>query len=152
MVQPPSAQSGLRDGDRLTLATADVYPARGVPGATEEIVDRWLKDKRDRFVLAGKCGGQFGADPEYAGCSRRHILRSVEDSLRRLGTDRLDLYQLHRFDPDAIIDETLAALDSLVRSGKVSIGPLRNANRDSCALPRLLELGRGPTRRRARPQ
>jgi aryl-alcohol dehydrogenase-like predicted oxidoreductase len=101
------------------IDTADVYPARGVPGSTEEIVGRWLGGRRDDFVVASKCGGQSGPDDAHGGCSRRHIVRAVEGSLRRLGTDRLDLYQLHRFDPDIPIEETIAALDELVRSGKV---------------------------------
>ena len=113
-IMDAAAESGVTFFD-----TADVYPARGVPGTTEEIVGRWLTGKRDRFVLASKCGGPMGPAPWEQGCSRRHILSAVEDSLRRLGTDYLDLYQLHRFDPDTPLDETLSALDSLVQSGKV---------------------------------
>ena len=101
------------------IDTADVYPARGVPGSTEEIFGRWLRGRRDRVIVASKCGGQSGPDDADGGCSRRHILRAVEGSLRRLGTDRIDLYQLHRFDPDTPVEETIAALDELVRSGKV---------------------------------
>jgi aryl-alcohol dehydrogenase-like predicted oxidoreductase len=101
------------------LDTADVYPARGPVGRTEEILGRWLKNKRDRFVLASKCGARIGSQPFDEGCSRSHIHRAVEASLRRLSTDYLDLYQLHRFDPATPLDETLGALDDLVRAGKV---------------------------------
>ena len=101
------------------LDAADVYPAGGTPGTTEEIVGRWLRGKRDQFVVATKCGMPVGPAPWQKGCSRSHILRSVDASLRRLGTDHVDLYQLHCFDPLTPLDETLGALDSLVRSGKV---------------------------------
>ena len=101
------------------LDTADVYPLRGEPGTTEEIVGRWLHGKRDRFVVATKCGMPLGPEPWQKGCSRNHILSSVEASLRRLDTDHIDLYQLHCFDPLTPLDETLSALDSLVQSGKV---------------------------------
>jgi aryl-alcohol dehydrogenase (NADP+) len=104
------------------LDTADVYPLGGdlaTQGRTEEIVGRWLEGKRDRFVLASKCFGRTGPAPFDAGNSRRHIMDAVEASLRRLRTDYLDLYQLHGYDPQTPIDETLTALDDLVRQGKV---------------------------------
>jgi aryl-alcohol dehydrogenase (NADP+) len=101
------------------IDTADVYPARGVPGESEEHVGRWLRGRRDHFVVATKCGGPAGPLDALGGCSRTHIERSVEGSLRRLGTDRIDLYQLHRFDRHTPVEETLEALDSLVRAGKV---------------------------------
>jgi aryl-alcohol dehydrogenase-like predicted oxidoreductase len=109
-----AAESGV-----TFIDTADVYPARGPVGLTEEIVGRWLQGKRDRFIIASKCAGRVGPLPWEAGCSRKHILSAVESSLRRLGTDYLDLYQLHFFDPHTPLDETLAALDHLVQSGKV---------------------------------
>lgn len=102
--------------------TADVYPLGGdwsAKGRTEEIVGRWLAGKRDRVVLATKCFGQMGRGPRDRGNSRKHIMDAVEASLRRLGTDYIDLYQLHGYDQDTPIDETLSALDDLVRSGKV---------------------------------
>jgi aryl-alcohol dehydrogenase (NADP+) len=104
------------------IDTADVYPLGGTletVGRTEEILGRWLDGRRDRFVVATKFVGQTGPSPWDRGASRRHILDAVESSLRRLGTDYIDLYQLHAPDPGTPIDETLEALDSLVRSGKV---------------------------------
>jgi aryl-alcohol dehydrogenase-like predicted oxidoreductase len=104
------------------LDTADVYPVPPAPetaGRTEEIVGRWLQGRRDRFVLATKCRMRVGHGPNDEGLSRRHVLRACEDSLRRLGTDYLDLYQTHSPDPDTPMEETLRALDDLVRQGKV---------------------------------
>ena len=104
------------------IDTADVYPVPPSPetaGRTEEIVGAWLHGRRDRFVLATKCRMRVGHGPNDEGLSRRHILKAVEDSLRRLRTDYIDLYQPHSPDPDTPLDETLRALDDLVRSGKV---------------------------------
>src|SRR4051812_7012140 len=95
--------------------TADVYSA----GESEEIVGKALKGRRDDVVLATKLGVPMDEDPNHRGGSRRWIMREVEDSLRRLGTDYIDLYQLHRPDPDTDIDETLGALTDLVQQGKV---------------------------------
>ena len=88
-------------------------------GASEEIIGRALKDVRNQVVITSKVYGQMGDAPNDRGASRYHILNSVEDSLRRLQTDHIDLYQIHRFDPDTPLDETLRALDDLVRAGKV---------------------------------
>jgi aryl-alcohol dehydrogenase (NADP+) len=104
------------------IDTSDVYPLGGdlsTVGRTEEILGRWLHGKRDRFVLATKCFGRTGPSPIDGGNSRRHILAAVEASLRRLQTDYIDLYQLHGFDAETPIDETLGALDDLVHQGKV---------------------------------
>jgi 1-deoxyxylulose-5-phosphate synthase len=104
------------------IDTSDVYPLGGdltTQGRTEDILGRWLAGKRDRFVVATKCFGRTGPAPFDGGNSRKHILAAVEASLRRLQTDYIDLYQLHGFDPDTPIDETLAALDDLVTQGKV---------------------------------
>src|SRR5829696_7623746 len=99
--------------------TADVYSA----GESEEIVGKALKGRRDDVVLATKFWGPMGEDPNRGGVSRRWIIAEVEDSLRRLGTDWIDLYQMHRPVPGTDIDETLGALTDLVRQGKVrSIG------------------------------
>ena len=124
-IDEPAARSVLAratDGGVTFLDTADVYPLGGdldLVGRTEEILGRWLKGRRHDFVLATKCFGRTGPHAWDVGNSRRHILEAVEASLRRLGTDYIDLYQLHQDDPDTPIDETLAALDQLVRQGKV---------------------------------
>jgi aryl-alcohol dehydrogenase-like predicted oxidoreductase len=104
------------------IDTADVYPVPPSPetaGRTEEIVGHWLQGQRDQYVLATKCRMRVGTGPNDEGLSRRHILKAVEDSLRRLQTDYIDLYQPHSPDPATPLDETLAALDALVRQGKV---------------------------------
>lgn len=104
------------------IDTADVYPVPPSPetaGRTEEIVGKWLEGKRDRFVLATKCRIRVGHEINDEGLSRRHILRAVEDSLRRLRTDTIDLYQAHSPDPDTPLEESLRAFDDLVRQGKV---------------------------------
>src|SRR5262245_28742506 len=103
------------------LDTADVYPVGGdltTRGRTEEILRRWLHGRRQDFVVATKCHGAMGPNP-WDRTARRHILDAVDQSLQRLQTDWIDLYQLHGFDPETPIDEMLEALDSLVRSGKV---------------------------------
>ncbi len=103
------------------LDTADVYPlggGRATAGRTEQIVGTWLKGKRQRFIVATKCAGQVGPQPWDQGMSRKHILDAIDASLKRLGTDYVDLYQLHRYDPDTPMDEALEALDSVVRAGK----------------------------------
>jgi 1-deoxyxylulose-5-phosphate synthase len=88
-------------------------------GRTEEIVGRWLRGRRSDFVLVTKAGGRMGSMPWQDGCSRKHLVEAIDDSLRRLQTDYVDLYQLHHPDPATPIDETLSALDDLVRAGKV---------------------------------
>ncbi len=98
------------------IDTADVYSA----GESEVIVGKALADgKRDDVFLATKVGFPMGDDPHQRGASRRRIIRGVEDSLRRLNTDWIDLYQIHRPDPNTDIDETLAALTDLVSDGKI---------------------------------
>ncbi|HEY8489892.1 MAG TPA: aldo/keto reductase [Dehalococcoidia bacterium] len=104
------------------IDTADVYPLGGTletVGRTEEIVGRWLQGRRDRFVLATKCTGATGTGPNDRGSSRRHILEAVDASLRRLGTDYIDLYQMHQVDPTTPLEEIVRTLDDLVRWGKV---------------------------------
>lgn len=97
--------------------TADSYGG----GASEEIIGRWLRSRgaRDAVVLSTKVFNRMGPDPNDGGLSRRHVLRAVEDSLRRLQTDWLDLYVTHEVDPETPLDETLRAMDDLVRQGKV---------------------------------
>lgn len=104
------------------LDTADVYPLGGGlenVGRTEEILGRWLAGHREDFVVATKCVGAMGRHPWDRGASRKHVIAAAESSLRRLGTDYIDLYQLHAPDPDTPIEETLEALEDLVRAGKV---------------------------------
>ena len=103
------------------LDTANVYPLGGglaTAGTTEEIIGRWLKGKRENFILATKCVGRVGTAPWDQGASRKHILDAIDASLRRLGTDYIDLYQLHSDDASTPLDETLEALDIVVRAGK----------------------------------
>jgi aryl-alcohol dehydrogenase-like predicted oxidoreductase len=93
--------------------TADAY------GDSEEVVGRALKGRRDNVVLTTKVGRPVGSDPNQQGASRRWIITAVENSLRRLQTDHIDVYQIHRPDPGTDIGETLSALTDLVRSGKI---------------------------------
>jgi aryl-alcohol dehydrogenase-like predicted oxidoreductase len=99
------------------LDTADVYSR----GESEEIVGKAMKGRRDDVVLATKFSLPMGPDANQRGGSPRWIKQAVENSLRRLGTDYIDLYQMHRPDPDTDIDETLAALSDLVHAGKVRV-------------------------------
>lgn len=103
------------------LDTADVYPLGGgrtAAGRTEQIVGEWLKGKRHHFIVATKCVGQTGPKPWDQGMSRKHILDAIDASLQRLGTDYVDLYQLHGYDSRTSVDEALEALDTVVRTGK----------------------------------
>jgi aryl-alcohol dehydrogenase-like predicted oxidoreductase len=105
--------------------TADVYPIPpdiATAGRTEEVIGRWLAaspGRRRSLVLATKCRARVGPGANDQGLSRRHILAACEASLRRLGTDHIDLYQSHSYDPETPLDESLRAFDDLVRSGKV---------------------------------
>ena len=135
----PDPDNGIRiihralDAGINFIDTADVYSR----GASEEIVGKALAGgKRDNVVLATKVHGTMGDDPNEFGNSRRWIVREVENSLRRLGTDWIDLYQIHRPEADTDIDETLGALTDLVRAGKVryigsSTFPPRRSSRPS---------------------
>jgi aryl-alcohol dehydrogenase-like predicted oxidoreductase len=107
------------------LDTADVYPLGGTvetTGRTEEIIGRWLQSKgpgaRRRFVLATKAVGKVGPNPWDQGASRKHLLDAIDASLKRLQTDHVDLYQLHSDDRETPLDESLEALDVIVRSGR----------------------------------
>jgi aryl-alcohol dehydrogenase (NADP+) len=95
--------------------TADIYE----DGAVEELLGIALAGRREDVILATKVGLPMGGDPQRSGGSRRWIVQAVEDSLRRLKTDYIDLYQLHRSDPETPIEETVAAFDELVRAGKI---------------------------------
>ena len=106
------------------IDTADVYSrwAEGNDGGvSEEVIGRWLKERgnRSRVIIATKVRGAMGPGPNDEGLSRKHIIDAAEASLRRLQTDYIDLYQTHWYDADTPIDETLAALDTLVQQGKV---------------------------------
>jgi len=103
------------DGGINFIDTADVYSA----GESEEIVGKAIAGKRDNLVVATKVFSPMGKDPNHRGMSRRWIIEECENSLRRLGTDYIDLYQVHRHDPKTDIDETLGALSDLVHQGKV---------------------------------
>jgi hypothetical protein len=112
----PFLQRALEAGINF-FDTADMYSL----GVSEEILGRALKRfgvPRDRVVIATKVFNAMGDDPNLQGLSRKHILHSIDDSLRRLGTDYVDLYQIHRFDYRTPIEETLRALDDIVRAGK----------------------------------
>ena len=106
--------------------TADVYTA----GASEEIIGRWLADlppgTRDQVVLAGKGRFPMGPGPNDLGLSRRHLAQALDASLRRLGVDRIDLSQLHSYDPWTPLEETLGFLDDAVRAGKIHYAGLSN--------------------------
>ena len=95
--------------------TADVYSH----GRSEELLGQALKGRRDQVILSTKGAFRMGQTPNDVGSSRYHLIRSVEGSLKRLGTDYIDLYQLHGFDATTPVEETLRALDDLVRAGKI---------------------------------
>lgn len=106
------------------IDTADMYPNGHdgeLAGLTEEIIGRWMssRGRREDVILASKFWAPMGPNPWNRGASRKHIVGALDASLRRLRTDYLDLFQIHFFDSDTSIDETLRALDDMVRSGKV---------------------------------
>src|ERR1700686_441418 len=112
----PFIQRALEAGINF-FDTADMYSL----GASEEVLGRALKDfgsSRDKLVIATKVFYPVGADPNQRGLSRKHIMHAIDDSLRRLGVDYVDLYQIHRFDVETPIEETLEVLHDVVRSGK----------------------------------
>jgi aryl-alcohol dehydrogenase-like predicted oxidoreductase len=116
-IMDAAAESGI-----TFLDTADAYPLGGPPelvGRTEEIIGQWMASRRNQFIVATKCHYPTGPMPWDSGNSRKNIMRALEASLRRLRTDHVDLYQLHSWDPNTPIDETLQALDDVVRAGKV---------------------------------
>jgi 1-deoxyxylulose-5-phosphate synthase len=103
------------------IDTADGYPMGGeleLAGRTEEIVGQWLKGKRNQFIIATKAAMPMGPSSWDQGSSRKHLLDAIDGSLRRLGTEYVDLYQLHFDDPATPLEESLEALDTIVRSGK----------------------------------
>ena len=111
------------------IDTANVYPlgsAAADRGASERIVGAWLQGRRQHFIVASKGGAKMGHSPGEQGNSRQHLLDAVDASLKRLGTDYLDLYQLHYDDLHTPLDETLAALDTIVRSGRARCAGVSN--------------------------
>jgi aryl-alcohol dehydrogenase (NADP+) len=111
------------------LDTADVYPLGGgtdSAGRTEEIVGKWLKGRRDSFILATKCSGKMGSAPWQQGTSRKHVMHAIDASLKRLGTDYVDLYQVHHYDANTPVDETVEAFDAVVKSGKARYAGVSN--------------------------
>src|SRR5271166_3868030 len=95
--------------------SADIYSN----GMAEEILGQAIKGRRDRVIISTKGTFRMGSDPNDVGSSRYHLIRAVEGSLRRLGTDFIDLYQLHAFDALTPIEEVIGTLDDLVRAGKI---------------------------------
>ena len=109
------------DGGVTLIDTADAYPLGGgekLAGTTESIIGRWLKGKRQNVIVATKAFGKVGPNVWDQGSSRKHLLDAIDASLKRLGTDYVDLYQLHNDDRETPIDETLEALDVIVKSGR----------------------------------
>jgi aryl-alcohol dehydrogenase-like predicted oxidoreductase len=109
------------DGGINFLDTANVYPLGGTldtVGRTEEIVGRWLKGKRSNYIVATKAVGVMGPEDWSKGASRKHLLDAIDASLARLQTDYVDLYQLHSDDDATPLDETIDALDTIVKSGR----------------------------------
>ena len=104
-----------RDAGINIFDTADIYNG----GRSEEILGRLVADQRDEVVIASKAYFPTGKDPNARGSSRLHLVRAVEASLRRLATDRIDVFYLHRFDDDTPLEESLRALDDLVHQGKI---------------------------------
>src|SRR5262249_55825452 len=103
------------EADVNMFDTADVYSA----GMSEEILGKAVAGRRDKVIIATKASFPMGPGPNDRGNSRHHLLSACEASLRRLGTDCIDIYQMHGFDPLSPVEETLSTLDTLVRSGKV---------------------------------
>ena len=142
--------SAAFDAGITFLDTSNNYPIGAAErfGTTESIIGRWLEGRRDEIILATKCNRPTGLRPWESGNSRKNIMLSVEQSLRRLRTDYLDLYQLHAWDPATPIDETLAALDDLVKSGKVRYAGCANFRPHQLART----IGRAELRGCARPE
>lgn len=117
------------DGGVNFIDTANSYPLPPTPqntGRSEEIVGAWLKGKRDRFVLATKGNNPIGPGPNEGGNSRTHLTRALDDSLRRLGTDYVDIYYLHHPDPRTPMEEAIEALDDFRQAGKIRYAAVSN--------------------------
>jgi 1-deoxyxylulose-5-phosphate synthase len=142
--------SAAFDAGITFIDTSNNYPIGAAErfGSTESIVGRWLDGRRDDVILATKCNRPTGVRAWEAGNSRKNIMLSIEASLRRLGTDYLDLYQVHAWDPATPVDETLGALDDLVTSGKVRYAGCANFRPYQLAR----SIGRAELLGRARPE
>src|SRR5215475_15807794 len=134
--EPTSARIVARflDAGGNFVDTADVYST----GVSEEITGRAIRNKRSSVILATKVAGPMGTTANDLGLSRKHILDAIDASLRRLGTDYVDLYQVHAYDPTTPLDEALEALDHVVKSGKARYVGISNwlAHRIARALGR----------------
>lgn len=129
--------------------TSDVYPVPIDPahwGLSEEIIGRWLKGRRNDIVLATKFGNRVGGGRNDHGGSRKHVIEAVEASLRRLQTDRIDLYWIHEPDAGTPFEETMEALDRLVQDGKVLYLGSSNLEAWQLSLAMLVAVERGLTR------
>ncbi|MDQ6692592.1 MAG: aldo/keto reductase, partial [Candidatus Dormibacteraeota bacterium] len=120
-----ASRAVLNEADELGfnfIDAADVYPVPpdlATAGSTESILGRWLKDRRERFVIASKFVNRMGPGANDHGASRRHMIAACEASLRRLQTDRIDIYYAHHWDESSPLDETMEAFDRLHRDGKI---------------------------------
>lgn len=107
--------NACRDAGINFFDSANIYNR----GRSEELLGKFMKGHRDELVITSKVHGSTGKDINAGGLSRRHITRAVEDSLRRLGTDRIDIYFAHQYDPDTPMDEVISVFDDLVKQGKI---------------------------------
>lgn len=127
------------DAGHNFIDTANVYSA----GASETIVGKAVKTRRDDVVIATKAAGPMGPGPYQSGTSRKHVLRAVEDSLRRLDTDYIDLYQMHRLDEQTTVEETMSTLNDIVRQGKVRFIGVSNWTASAIVEAAMLAQARG---------
>ncbi len=111
-----------RDAGINFIDTADVY----AKGASEEITGRAIAEDRDRWILATKVGNDMGKDPHQTGLSRKWLLRAIDDSLDRLGTDYIDVYYLHKPDHGTPLEETIGAIGDIIAAGKALYFGLSN--------------------------
>jgi aryl-alcohol dehydrogenase (NADP+) len=124
------------EGGITFLDTADVYPfGAGLEcvGRTEEILGRWLRGRRQDYIVMTKGSGPMGTRPWQRGNSRKHVMDAIDSSLRRLGTDYIDIYLLHQPDPDTPIEESVRTMNDLVTAGKIRYGGCSNFPADQVA-------------------
>ena len=113
--------SDARDAGVNFIDTADAYNG----GASEGVVGSAIKEDRDRWVLATKCANPMGGDPNWVGLARKWVIKACEDSLKRLGTDYVDILYLHKEDHGTALEETVGALADLMRNGKILLRPFK---------------------------